>query len=346
MKIAQIDPFTDRRWDTFIEENPSGTIFHHSEWAKVIRSTYKHQLLYLALEDKNKELLGVAPFVLIKSPLTGKRLVSLPFATYCDPILPEGGLDAVLHQLLAFRPDIDYVELKVLDEVEKQVSSIFCMVSQNVTHILDLDAPLDELYRGFHKTCVRQKIRRAANSGLTCRKGEGNKDLSEFFRLHTQARKKHGLPPHPFRFFSSILNGLAPKGMASIYLVELDGLVISAGLVLRFKDKWYFEYCATDKNHLKTGTCQFLTWNLISAAHEAGAKYFDFGRSDQNNASLIKFKKRWGTKCYPVTSCYFPSRPTSGKEDSGKRKLLNMANRHLPNPLLVLEGRILYPHLG
>src|SRR4030042_2172372 len=87
MAVMQIDPVSDERWDPMVMDHPMGCVYHHSAWKKVLNRTFRHiQSGYFAREQDNK-ITGGVPFFLIKSPLTGKRLVSLPFSFYCDPLV-------------------------------------------------------------------------------------------------------------------------------------------------------------------------------------------------------------------------------------------------------------------
>ncbi len=346
LKVTPIDPGKDKRWDDFVINHPESTIYHHSSWAEVIRTVYGHELIYLALENDKKEVQGIAPFILIKSCLTGKRVVSLPFATYCNPILPATEVDKVLRFLLEHYSDVDYIELKVVEKDDIRIPAGFSKSSNHITHILNLDHSLEELLMSFHSTSVRQRIRKGEKNNLSLRIGETEEDLKQFYRLHTMVRKKLGLPPQPFSFFIQMWQHLRPFNQVLIPLVEHGGRVVSAAFILKFKDTFYLEQSATDPCYLRHCANQTLIWESIKLAHADGARYLDFGRSALGNKSLIEFKERWSAKGFTLSTYYYPKRPPLNTEESMARQILNRVNRHLPNSLLKLEGRLLYPHLG
>src|SRR5919198_1346137 len=105
----------DHPWDECVLSHPKGSVYHHSAWIKVITSTYHYEPFLVASKDaKSGRTNGIAPFLFIHSWLTGKRLVSLPFTSYCDWLIPES----------AFLQLIDFV-LKI-GSSRKNVGEIAC----------------------------------------------------------------------------------------------------------------------------------------------------------------------------------------------------------------------------
>jgi hypothetical protein len=88
MNLQIINPITYPGWDDLIRSNPESSFFHSSSWARVLAESYNYKPLYFAAIDNNK-LLALISLMEIKSILTGKRGVSLPFTDYCEPIIPE-----------------------------------------------------------------------------------------------------------------------------------------------------------------------------------------------------------------------------------------------------------------
>ena len=96
--------------------------------------------------------------------------------------------------------------------------------------------------------------------------------------------------------------------MLFVPIVEYEGKVIAGATVLRFKDTFHFEYSASDQMFLRLCTNQFLIWEVIKIAYDEGMKYFDFGRTDLTNKSLIEFKERWQAKGENISHYYYPEK--------------------------------------
>jgi hypothetical protein len=344
MLIKQINPEIDTRWDSFVLEHPHGSIYHHSTWAKVVQSTYKYVPFYVGLEQSESgQLVGIVPFLLVGSRFTGKRLVSLPFTSYCEPLVPERQITNIINFAKEYFPDVEYLGLRFLEDnvighCEKETAF--------VTHILDLDVELERLFKSFHPTSVRQRIKRAEKKQLKFSMVEQEEDLKRFYGLLTRVRKKHGLPPPPYKFFSNMWKLLKPKGLLLAPVLEYEGETIAAAIVLRYKNTFHFEYSASDQNYLKLCPNQKLIWETIKIAHKEEARYFDFGRSSLVNHPLVEFKDRWGTRRRHLTYCYYPKGKRSNAEDGMLHKILKSINHHLPDSVLQMEGKLVYPHWG
>jgi len=86
MNIQLIDPTQNPIWDSLVLAHPSATPFHSSGWARVLRDTYGFTPYY-ACVFKGAELSTCLPLMEVKSFLTGRRGVSLPFTDFCAPLL-------------------------------------------------------------------------------------------------------------------------------------------------------------------------------------------------------------------------------------------------------------------
>ncbi|UFS69325.1 GNAT family N-acetyltransferase [Geomonas sp. RF6] len=345
-EIREVGSKEEGKWDEFVLAHPEGTIYHHSAWRKVLETTYGYRPLYLALaHSRSGEFHGVYPSMLVQSRLTGNRLVSLPFTSYSPPLMPAAAIAEVVHHNLKNHPEIEYFELKSRDPLPETPEFL---VHHNgyVTHLLDLTIGESGLLRAFHPTSIRQRIRRAEKNGFRLRLANSVEDLKSFYALHINIRRKHGLPPHPFKFFCTMYQELVPKNLLFVPLLEYQGKVVAGAFTLRFKETFTYEYSATDENYLHLSSNQALIWEVMKIGLSEGAACFDFGRSSLDNPTLIEFKERWGAKRHPLSYYYYPKMGKVGTEGSLGRRLLNRANRIMPKALLQMEGEWLYRHLG
>jgi CelD/BcsL family acetyltransferase involved in cellulose biosynthesis len=312
----------------------------------VLVATYNYVPFYVGMENGDG-LEGAVPFMLVRSRMTGTRLISLPFTSYCTSLMPGSALEEVVRFALQNNPRIDFLELKQLEQVA-DAEAFLEQKTAYTTHILNLEAGPDQLLKSFHSTSVRQRIRRAERDRLTVRLAENERDLKAFYRLHILSRQKHGLPPHPYAFFANMWHTLRPRHFLLVPMVEREGKVIGAAIVLKFRDTFHFEYSAADQESLSSSPNQVLTWETIKIACNEGAKYFDFGRSSSAHLTLIEAKERWMARRQDLNYYYFPkgNGTLSESENCVKRQLLVRINRLLPSRLLELEGKFLYPHLG
>lgn len=347
LQIKVIDPKSDKRWDEFVMGHPQGTIYHLSGWIDILKSTYNYHFFNIALERSGTgKLEGIFPLMIVDSWITGKRLVSLPFTTYCNPLIPEKELANVINFAIDKHTDIRYVELKFLEDSQVPMPDNFEKDPSYVTHILDISGSSEQLFRSFHSTSVRQRIKRAKKNNLKFKIADKKAGLKIFYKLETAVRKKHGLPPQPSSFFTNMWNILKPKNLLFVPVVEFENTIIAAAMVLKFKDRFYFEYSASDQKHLKLSPNHLLIWEVMKIACSNQIKTLDFGRSSRQNSSLIEFKERWGAIRHELSYYYYPKIKCSNRKTGIGRNLLETCNRYIPDALLQLEGKIIYPHWG
>lgn len=102
------------QWDHFVESHPKGTPYHLSAWLKTLQETYSFVPLMYVVKDTDHNISGIFPFFLIKSLLTGSRIVSLPFSDTCGPLFndPSQEKDVLAEIIQQCDNQIKYIEIR------------------------------------------------------------------------------------------------------------------------------------------------------------------------------------------------------------------------------------------
>src|SRR5687768_14302439 len=79
--IEALSAAGEAAWDAFVASHECGSPFHLTAWKKSIEQTFGFRPHYLLARDGG-QLAAVLPLFLVKNPLTGKVLISTPFAVY------------------------------------------------------------------------------------------------------------------------------------------------------------------------------------------------------------------------------------------------------------------------
>jgi serine/alanine adding enzyme len=349
-KITTIDPITDKRWDVFITSHPESTIFHHSAWARVLAESYQCRPAYYVLEDERREILAAAPFIWIKSHLTGKRLVCLPQCELCFPLAyREEDLGALVTRV---RQDVDderhaYLEIRGWGSLGAATRFGLEERSYFLTHIVSLDADPQKVrsrldYNG------RYNLRYAEKSPFTIRLGQGEADLREFHRLNTEIRRKHNLLPQPYHFFKSIYENLIIPGYGYLLFAELKGKAVAAHMNFCFRDTVSQEFNAQDQSYLKYRPNYLLVWKTMEQACRESYRYYDFGRTQPENQPLANFKRHWGSKETVLPYYYYPRVCGIGtvSRRSPRYRAYTTINKCLPSFMFGITGDIMHRHMG
>lgn len=347
MAIYEFDPLRDPRWPELLEQHPSASVFHTPSWLNALRDTYGYEPVGYTTSAAAAPLEDGVVFCRVKSWLTGRRLVSLPFSDHCQPLLSDPGrMIALLRDLAAIAGKRrGYVELRPRALSEAGSASVRSFGADEFSfHTLDLRPDAATLFRTFHKNSIRAPIRRAEREELTHEAGRSGPILEKFYRLLLLTRRRHRLPPQPVSWFRNVIDCLGES--ATIHLASKNTRPVAGILTLRYKKTLVYKYACSDAEFHNLGGMPFLFWKAIQEAKTLGLEEFDLGRSDLDNAGLVSFKEHLGATSSKLTYYRFPAPRSNRQKTSFLRDAAGQVIARLPEPALRFAGSILYKHAG
>lgn len=347
LTIYSFNPLTDLRWAEFVETKENTSVFHTPAWLHALRLTYGYEPTAVTTSPPGAKLTNGIVFCCISSWLTGRRMVSLPFADHCEPLFEsaEDGREifTFLRSSVA-AGDWKYVEIRprtsgLRAEINSQErGGSFCF------HVLDLKPSLESLFGALQKSCIQRMIRRAEREGISGEEGRSEALLEKFYGLMLKTRRRHQLPPQPISWFRNLIRCLGHR--LSIRVALKNGNAVASILTLSHKNTLVYKYGCSDADYHSFGAMPFLLWNAIRGAKEKGMQEFDLGRSDIDNPGLIAFKNRWGARTSMLEYVRFShARP----EHTGEYPTMHIVKRLfacMPDRLLTATGKLLYRHIG
>src|SRR5208282_6028706 len=158
--IYIVNPLWDRRWDELVDWHPRASAFHQRGWVETLNQTYGYDPFVLTTTPPGQSLHNGIVLCRVVSWLTGTRLVSLPFADHCEPLLRDPGDFAEFTNWLRAECDRQawkYVELRPRACDEK--SGVFTQNQTYFLHTLDLRPTLEQIFRSLHKDSIQRRIR-------------------------------------------------------------------------------------------------------------------------------------------------------------------------------------------
>lgn len=344
----QLDPTKDGRWAELVESHPRASVFHTVGWLEALRRTYGYETVAFTTSSPTGPLKNGLVFCLIRSWLTGSRLVSLPFSDHCEPLCDSSeDLDFLVRylQTVLEHENLKYLEVRSvsgnIDRTSEAKQSRHPV--RYFLHVLDLRPELSDVFRSLDKDSVQRRIHRAERAGLVEKCGRSEELLKEFYNLFVTTRGRHGLPPTPYAWFKNLMH--CQGDAAEVRVAHHDSKPIAAILTLRFRNVLYYKYGCSDKRFNNLGATPWLLWNAIARAKATGATAFDMGRTQEDHAGLLAFKNHWVRQPEPFVYWSFPSVPLLDSVD-GRLKLAKRVFSYMPERLLSLTGRIIYRHIG
>lgn len=353
-KVVWLQPEHMPKWDAFVEKHPLGLIYHLSGWKRVLEKSFSHiRGHFLAIEDdESGEIIAGIPIYTVKSWLTGNRLVSIPFATLCDPLISSLSDMEIIWPVLADlyeKIGARYIELRAWGFASSfDNDPRFAVSVQHKHHYLILDRDPQELIRRFRSNCSNH-IRKALKNQLELKVAQNENDLRVFFLFYLETRKRLGLPPIPYKFFQNFWDAFFPDDRMTLLLTIFEGRSIGAHLILKFKDLAISEAIGDRIEFRKLGISYYLYWEGIKLAYRESYRMFSFGRTSVQNQGLLSFKRGWGTVEESLLEALYPlrlSQKMKERESSWKYNAVKKIAERTPNFLFHMLGNIVYRHMG
>jgi hypothetical protein len=343
-------PAIYREWDAFVTEHPDGAVYDLSSWKRAVEAGFQQIRghLFFRRDPITNRICAGLPLYLVRSRLTGKRLVSVPFASFAGAMASNPD-DAEFLLARAFEL-FSEEQPRFIEVRSRRVDSTFegrgfDHSKHFVHHYLSLAGGLDEVHRNLHAKGVRTPIKKAIKMGLVLKDDCGRDDVPVFYKIYSAARQKLGLPAMPEKFFLALWDEFWPKQRLTLLLCLLNSKPIGAALLLTFKDTMIIEYGHTLPGHRAYCVDPFLDWQAVRLAIERGCKHLSFGRTSPINAGLMTYKRRWGTVEELLHGYFYPS--ASGREGPSKlSRAVRPLCRVCPPRIYSKLSSVVYQHMG
>ena len=346
MPIHELDPITDPRWPELLHGDERASIFHTRGWLQALRKTYGYQPIVLTTSSPEQPLANGLVLCSVKSWVTGKRLVSLPFSDHCQPLGDvEGSFDEMISYLqqLTKAGSFKYFELRPRTQLSR-CSDRLSESDAYAFHAIDLRPSEDALFQGFHKDSIRRKVTRAQREGVTYAVGSTEKLLRDFYGLFVMTRKRHGVPPSPFAWFRNLIDSAGEK--AEIRIAAKDDVPVAGLFTLKHNRTIVYKYGASDERFSNLGGTPFLFWKAILESKAEGFEEMDLGRSDLDNEGLIVFKNRLGGTRSDLSYWRLPIKSARTQSVLPGLEIAKKVFAIVPDSVRIGVGNLLYKHLG
>ncbi len=284
----------DTVWNEFILKDNRSGIFNTTEWESLLNKAYGFNISRLIYTDETADMVSGIQVCELKG-----KAVSLPFTDYYNLIGSnmEGKRKIFSHLIEKYNGQKIQVRGVAND-------SRFSQYSESVVHHKELGSG-DELENidDSHK----RGIKKAVKSGLKVVTDEGFIAVEKFYNMHTNTRKRQGVPVQPFNFFRLLHSEVISKGLGFTSIVYKGDIPVSGGIFLFFNKTFTYKFGESDARYLELRPNNLLFAEMIEYARQNGYEIFDFGKTDIPNTGLRRFKSGWGAKEEPLYYSYYPA---------------------------------------
>jgi CelD/BcsL family acetyltransferase involved in cellulose biosynthesis len=342
--VQRLSPNVDERWDSRLAANAGCSFFQGTAWAKVLQQTYGYEANYFATLA-GEHLDGLLPVMEVDSWLTGRRGVSLPFTDYCDPLAAKlSAFQELFDQAVQYGRDRHWKYLELRGG--KQFLSTALPSQRFYGHELALEDDEKELSAAL-APAVRRAIRKAERQGLTVEILQDAKGIKEFYSLQCQTRRKHGLPPQPFKFFENLQKYVLAEGGGIIILARFGARSVAGSIFFHAGRQAIYKFGASDEGMLELRGNDLVMWEGIKYYASKGFRTLHLGRTSLAHEGLRRFKLGWGAREHSME--YFKYDLRKSAFVTARDEAFGWYNRlfaALPLSLSRLLGAVLYRHVA
>lgn len=299
-------------WDDFVSSSPFGHYMQSHGWGELQRH---HGWKSHYLEFRDGKTIKATTLLLSRTTLLGRRKIMYaprgPVFNYrnCNEAMKitEALQNKVKEMGGAFLRCDPYVS-----EAEIMASEFESAGYQKIQRdwsfwngprlVFWLDLRSDEgtLFKNLSSTC-RNEVRAGYKKGIVFERG-GRDDLDEFYRLMVSTGQHKGIAVHDADYYRLLYDTLGQSALVGLFLGRYEDKTIAAGMSVKYGDKAWLLYAASDREYYKLKPNRTLQWEMVLWAQRAGCQRYDFRGtatsdppcSNDPGYGVYEFKKSFG----------------------------------------------------
>ncbi len=355
LKVVELDPRGDPRWEAFVNSRRDRLIYHHPKWLEALAVGYGHSPIGLACQGADGRLLGVLPLCEARGLSSGRRLISLPHTPVAGPLSTSRETTSALLRAAIRRVEgtrASSLQIKAGSSELAGLADGLVARPWSETYVRELPDDVGGLRFGSSRNHgrLRWAVNKALKQGVTTREASSESDLCAWYRLYLVTMRSHAVPPRPYAFFEALWTGLHPRGLMRLMLAERReprGIRMLAGSVfLIFGETVFYAFNGRRQQDLGLRPNDLIQWRALHDACEAGLRWYDFGEVEQAQVGLAEFKGKWGAQPRALHRYYYPVPREIERgllaDGSTSRELASEVWRRLPLNVTARVGRWLY----
>ena len=336
--VSRIDSAELDDWNSYVEQSPHTSIFHHGEALKIL-AEQSGANLHPLVGYKGQEPVGIlplfettlGPFTSVYSPPPHLDVFSLGPALLNFEKLKrrkserrhrrfvESSLTWIENQL-----DPDYIDIRTVDRYDdvRPFKWNDFDVTPTYTYILDITPDEETLLTNFSRD-ARSNIRNTDDDAYEIEEG----DASAVSFIIEQIRERHDEQGEEYRItprFAQSLYDQLPTETIRPYVISVEDERVGGVLALEHGDTVY-RWQGGARHDVDVPVNDLLDWHIIQEAKSRGRERYDLVGA--NLPRLCKYKSKFG----PAASAYY-----TVQRKSPRMSIATEAYRRLPDSFRVL----------
>jgi CelD/BcsL family acetyltransferase involved in cellulose biosynthesis len=316
MALAVVNSVPEDDWHNWVNEHPTGNIFHTPHIFRVFARAKGHCPKLWAVVDEARQLLAlmlpveISHFQGLLRPLTTRAVVY--GSVLCTP--DSRGRQALHVMLQAYRwaaqTKCVYTELRNLSDTAA-LQAVLCekgfRYEDHLNYLIDLRPSPDEVFQRFQPR-LRSTIRHGLKKNtVTIVDARERKQVGDCYALLAKTYQAARVPLADRSLFEAAFDELHAHGLVWFTLAYVGDKPAACSVELLHGETVYGWYGGLDREYAAHTPNELLMWYILQRAMAAGYKQYDFGGAGKPNIpySVRDWKAKFGGNlvCFGRNTC-------------------------------------------
>jgi hypothetical protein len=304
MSLQIIQTLPIDQWRAFVDENPTGNIFHTPEIFEVYTHTNGFFPELWAAVDNDQILALLTPVHISLQDGLLRRLTTRTVVYGSVLSLPnQKGERALRHLLQEYKKTSGrkslFTEMRNISPLGQLLSSLVdegFAYEEHLNYLINLNRPVDAIFKSIGKR-TQKNIRKGTNKALVKIEQITQKsELMDCYRLLDMTYRAAHVPLADFSMFEAAFDILGSKGMIIFSIAKVGNEAAATSVELLYKDVLYGWYGGMDRKFASYMPNELLMWHILSWGAENGFKQYDFGGAGKPDEEygVRDFKAKFG----------------------------------------------------
>ncbi|HDZ08447.1 hypothetical protein LCGC14_0013580 [marine sediment metagenome] len=312
--VMRYTPDLASQYEQLLAESPIGMFNHSLRYREFLKEILPDAEDHYLCAFNNNEMVAALPVFVKKGPY-GAVVNSLPFFGSHGGFIYKVPADstAIADLLVAFNTlcaDVNAFSSTVVEaalEKNEEKYEAFCAnffderIGQ-ITHLPNISNAecLDNELFGILHQKTRNMVRKGQKGGFSVTHDGSMSTLKTLHEIHDNNIRSIGGSPKPLNVFIAISKVFRYDEDYRIYTASKNGRIVSALLVLYFKDMVEYFTPATLEAYRSDQPLSLLIYTAMrDAILERESRHWNWGGTWLSQKGVYQFKSRWGTTDYP-----------------------------------------------
>jgi FemAB-related protein (PEP-CTERM system-associated) len=296
MRVTELCREEWGKWDAYVRQAPGALPQHLAAWQTVLRNTYGYRTRYLWAQREHGEIAGILPLYILRNPLLGNTLTTLPGGLCADDEETAVELVAGAKRLA----QVVHAQHLVLHDAREEYAGYreagLYSTCDHESWLLDLQGGEAGVLAALDRN-IRRQIRMAERNELRAVVDRSGATLDDFYHVLSRFTHQAGTPIFARKFLAEVIAAF-PNGF-NIVMVYQNTQPLGGYFQLELGKTNYGVWGATLHEFLELRPVYLAYWTIIADSIARGFEALDMGRSPlESNAS--KYKSQWATRSQPI----------------------------------------------